>query len=74
MPYSLFTPTRNPEINMTPIYNHRELVGYAKTAKQAQKMLRSILQSVPAGWKITVRARDTSIIDLPAGFIYSVHP
>jgi hypothetical protein len=33
-----------------------------------------MLQHIPKGWKITVRERDTSITDLPPGFIYSVHP
>jgi len=57
-----------------PIYDHRTVVGYASTPKAAQKVLRGALQHIPKGWKITVRERDTSIIDLPPGFIYSVHP
>lgn len=56
-----------------PIWNHRELVGYARSAAHAQRMLRSILQ-INTGWKVTVRERDTDLIDLPAGFVYSVHP
>jgi uncharacterized protein YbdZ (MbtH family) len=37
-------------------------------------VVRSRLQTIPAGWTVSVRARDTSIIDLPAGWVYSVHP
>jgi len=58
---------------MTPIWNHRELVGHARNQAHAQKILRGIL-SINPGWKITVRERDTDLIDLPAGFVYSVHP
>jgi len=58
----------------TPIYDHRAIVGYASTPKTAEKLLRDMLQHIPTGWKITVGVRDTSIIDLPPGFIYSVHP
>lgn len=57
-----------------PIYDHRRIVGYATTPKQAERLLRGMLQHIPEGWRITVRERDTSIIDLPPGFIYSVHP
>jgi uncharacterized protein YbdZ (MbtH family) len=59
---------------MYPIYDHRMIVGYASTAKQAQKAVSKLLQSIPKGWKISCRMRDTSIIDLPAGWVYSVHP
>lgn len=61
------------EHTMQPIWNHRELIGYARTAAHAHKILRGIL-SVNPGWKITVRCRDTELIELPAGFVYSVHP
>lgn len=57
-----------------PIYDHRTVVGHASSVKDAEKVLRGILQHIPKGWKITVKERDTSIIDLPPGFIYSVHP
>lgn len=59
---------------MMPIFNNRDVIGYAKTAAQAARIVRGLLQTIPAGWKISVRARDTSIVDLPAGWIYSVHP
>ena len=57
-----------------PIYDNRAIVGYASTAAQAARIARGLLQTIPAGWKVTARMRDTSIIDLPAGWIYSVHP
>lgn len=59
---------------MQPIYDHRQIIGYATTAKQAQKIVRNLLQTIPAGWKVTIKQRDTSIIELPAGWVYSVHP
>ncbi len=59
---------------MLPIYDNRSLVGYAKSEEQARKLLVKTLQNIPRGWKITVKQRDNTIIDLPPGFIYSVHP
>lgn len=59
---------------MLPIFNHRQIVGHAKTATQAKRIIADALQTIPKGWKITVRMRDTSIIKLPAGWVYSVHP
>lgn len=57
-----------------PIYDNRLIVGYASSKLAAEKLLRQTLQHIPKGWKIVVQERDTSIIDLPAGFIYSVKP
>ena len=54
-------------------YN-REITGYATTAKQAQKILKGLLQTIPKGWTIDVKRRDTSIVDGPDGWVYSVHP
>jgi hypothetical protein len=59
---------------LIPVYDNRTIVAYARSAKHAQTILRGMLQHIPKGWKITVRERDTSIIDLPAGLVYSVHP
>ena len=59
---------------MLPIYDNRLIVGYAKTAKQAQKIVARLLQHTPRGWKVSVRLRNTSIVDLPEGWVYSVHP
>ena len=59
---------------MLPIYDNRTIVGYASTKIQAEKTVKKLLQTIPTGWKVSVRLRDTSIIDLPAGWIYSVHP
>ena len=57
-----------------PIYNHREIVGYATTAKQATRIVRGLLQTIPRGWRVTARLRDTELTGLPAGWIYSIHP
>lgn len=57
-----------------PIYDHRTIVGYALSIKQAEKTVRNLLQTIPKGWKVDVKVRDTSIVDLPAGFVYSIHP
>jgi len=57
-----------------PIWDHRQLVGYATTAAQAARVVRGLLQTVPPGWTVTARLRDTSLIDLPAGWVFSVHP
>ena len=56
------------------IYNGREIIGEANTPAQAIRIVRGILQSIPLGWKVSVRERNTDIIDLPAGWVYSVHP
>jgi hypothetical protein len=57
-----------------PVYDHRTIVGYAATKKQAQKIVKDALPPIPKGWKITVQERNTDIIELPPGWIYSVHP
>jgi len=57
-----------------PIWDHRTAIGSAATAAQAARVVRSRLQTIPPGWAVSVRARDTAIIDLPAGWVYSVHP
>lgn len=59
---------------MLPIYDNRTVVGYASTKAQAEKTVRKLLQTIPNGWKVTAKMRDTTIVDLPAGWIYSVHP
>jgi len=64
----------NKKSKLQPIFDHQTIVGYAKTSQQAQKFLKGLLQNIPKGWVIDVRQRDTSIIDLPAGFVYSIHP
>jgi hypothetical protein len=57
-----------------PIWDHRTLVGHATSAAQAVRTLRRTLQTVPKGWTVSVRLRDTGLINLPAGWVYSVHP
>lgn len=59
---------------MLPIYDHREIVGYAKTINQAKRILKNKLQTIPKGWVINVWERNTEIVDLPKGFVYSVSP
>ena len=59
---------------MKPIYDNRQIIGFAKTAKQAQKTVKACLQSIPKGWKVSIAERNTDIIDLPSGWVYSVHP
>jgi hypothetical protein len=59
---------------MKPIFDHRTIVGYAKSPKQAKKIIEGLLQTIPKGWKVTVMERNTSIVDLPASWVYSVHP
>ena len=62
---------------MKPIYDHRIIIGYAKTPKQAQKIVKELLQHMPKNWKITVKERSGLICDLyglDAGFVYCVHP
>ena len=59
---------------MLPIWDNRQLIGHAASAQAAQRIVRGLLQTIPPGWKITVRERDTTLIDLPAGFVFSVHP
>ena len=59
---------------MKPVYDNRMIIGYAKTQAQAKKLVLSKLQSIPKGWTVSVKPRNTDIIDLPSGWVYSVHP
>lgn len=56
---------------MKPIYNHREIVGHAKTAKQAKRVIMRTL-TVDKGFDVTVWERNTELTGLPAGFVYAV--
>lgn len=60
--------------NSAPVWEHRQKITEAKSEKQAKRKIASILQNTPKGWKITVSKRDTNLIDLPAGYVFSVHP
>ena len=64
----------NNEAKPFPIYDNRMIVGYALSIKQAETKVKKMLQHIPKGWKVTVKVRETSIIDLPPGYVYSVHP
>jgi hypothetical protein len=59
---------------MQPIFDNRTIIGYAKNRASATRIVKSKLQNIPKGWIVDVQQRDTSIIELPAGWIYSVHP
>jgi len=57
-----------------PIYNNRELVGYASTAKQAVSIIKKSL-NVHSSMTIEVWLRSDDmceILSLPKGFVYSV--
>ncbi len=58
--------------NKLPIFDHRRIIGFASSAKQAKSIVKSSLSSIPAGFEISVRLRDTSVVDLPEGFVYCV--
>lgn len=62
------------DINAIPIWDHRHKIGEAKSEEHAKRKIAGILQNIPSGWKITVRERDTNLINLPAGYIFSIHP
>lgn len=56
-----------------PIYNWREIVGYAQTAEQAKRLLIKTLD-IPKGFTLSVWERPDyicEICNLPAGFVYS---
>ena len=56
-----------------PIYNWREIVGYANTTEQAKTLLLKILD-VPTGFTLSVWERPDYICEirnLPKGFVYS---
>lgn len=57
-----------------PIFDHRTVIGYASTPKQAQSIVKGLLQTIPKGWKVTVKRRNTDIVELPDGWVYSIHP
>jgi hypothetical protein len=58
-----------------PIFNHREIVGYASSAKQAERIIRSKLQAIPDCFQVIVKERSElmrEMLNSPEGFIYSV--
>jgi hypothetical protein len=64
----------HPHAGRQPVWDHRQLLGYASSGAQAKRMVRSRLQSIPPGWVVSVQPRDTTLIDLPSGWVFSVHP
>ena len=57
-----------------PIWNNRELVGYASSIAAAKKLLKSRL-SIPKRFSLFVCERPDymqEILELPAGYVYSI--
>ena len=57
-----------------PIYNWREIVGYATTAKQAKRIVEKAINVMP-GFQVTVWMRSDDMCEiakLPKGWVYSV--
>lgn len=60
---------------MLPIFNNRQIIGYAKNEKQAEKIVRKLLSPIPRGFLLTVWKRPKhlqEILGMPEGFIYSI--
>ena len=58
-----------------PIFNHREIIGFASNAKQAERVIRKQLQAIPDTFQVIVKERSElmrEILDSPEGFIYSI--
>jgi hypothetical protein len=58
-----------------PIFNHREIIGYASSLKQAEKVIRSQLQAIPDGFQVIVKERSELMRDMlnsPPGYVYSI--
>lgn len=58
-----------------PIFNHREIIGFASTAKQAEKVIRKQLQAIPDSFQVIVKERSElmrEMLNSPEGFIYSI--
>lgn len=59
---------------MTPIYDNRELVGYAKNEISARRLLAKKL-NVTTGFEIHVWRRSAftcELLDVPPGFTYDI--
>lgn len=58
-----------------PIFNHREIIGFASNAKQAERVIRKQLQAIPDNFQVIVKERSElmrEMLDSPEGFIYSI--
>lgn len=58
-----------------PIFNHREIIGYATNEKQAEKVIRSKLQAIPDCFQVIVKKRSElmqEMLNSSEGFIYSI--
>lgn len=54
-----------------PIWDHRMIVGYARSKKQAEKILKKEMNIHPL-FNLKVFKRDTEVVDLPAGWVYTI--
>lgn len=54
-----------------PIFNHREVIGYASNLKGAVRCIERCIDVSPRA-RLRVWMRNTDLIDLPAGFVYSI--
>ncbi len=58
-----------------PIFNHREIIGFASNAKQAERVIRKQLQAIPDNFQVIVKERSElmrEMLNSPDGFIYSI--
>ena len=57
-----------------PIYSYRELIGYASSIKQAERVIKKLI-TIDKRMTLNVWIRTdiiTEIYDLPKGYVYSV--
>ena len=58
-----------------PIFNHREIIGFASNAKQAERIIRNKLSAIPDCFQIIVKERSElmrEMLNSQEGFIYSI--
>ena len=58
-----------------PIFNHREIIGYASNPKQAERIIRSKLSAIPDSFQVIIKERSElmrEMLNSPEGFIYSI--
>lgn len=58
-----------------PIFNHREIIGYASNQKQAERIIRSKLSVIPDTFQVIIKERSElmrEMLNSPEGFIYSI--
>lgn len=58
-----------------PIYDWRNVIGFASTKAQAERIVTKSLQHIPEGFKITCWLRSDDMCEiskLPKGWVYSI--